>query len=165
MSEPAKVLSVRCISHVPLSLTLVSAVTRAEDHANVCALRSQGGQGRAQIKTNTPQYHFHIYTCARGNGEGGGGGPLLCKCTGRVCGEVQTLLAHPVWDSLSCVFCPKLLNTHMQRHTQQTCARRLIMPYVRHDGEVRRERAQKTRTGAHLFGWVETPSQAGGLTW
>lgn len=76
---------------------------------------------------------------------------LLCKCTGRVCGEVKTLLAHPVWDSLSCVFCPKLLNTHMQRRTQQTCGPRLIVPYARHYAEVRCEHVREIGTGARLF--------------
>lgn len=69
-----------------------------------------------------------------------------------MCGEVKTLLAHPVWDSLSCVFCPKLLNTHMQRRAQQTCGPRLIVPYARRYAGVRGEGVLEMGTGAHLFG-------------
>lgn len=41
---------------------------------------------------------------------------LLYECTGRACGEVKTLRAHPVWDCLCPVVVP-LTPKHTQIHT------------------------------------------------
>ena len=84
---------------------------------------------------------------------------LLYECTGRVCGEVKTSRAHPVWDSPCPVLVPlipkhRLTHTHTHTHKEThwcTFTLRLIIPYVltvcwsalwTHAGG---------RTGAHLL--------------
>lgn len=45
---------------------------------------------------------------------------LLYECTGRACGEVKTLRAHPVWDSpcpVVCALTPKHTLIHAGRYT------------------------------------------------
>lgn len=121
------------------------SVHRAEDQANVSALFDRAGRKSRQRHPNITFIFTRVHVLK------GKKGLLLCKCTGRVCGEVQTFLAHPVWDSLSCIFCPKLLSTHMQRRAQQTCGPCLITPYAPRYAGVRRERTREIRTGAHLF--------------
>lgn len=158
-SEPAKVFSICCISHFTFSLTLLSGVTgqSTEQRIKLTFVQYLNNRDRAgyESRPTQPQITF-ILRCMRvcvlsDLSKRNKKYLLLCKCTGRVCGEVKTLLAHPVWDSLSCVFCPKPLNTHMQRRARQTCGPWLIMPYARHYAEVRCKPVQEMGTGAHLF--------------
>lgn len=58
---------------------------------------------------------------------------LLYECTGRVCGEVKTLRAHPVWDGLCPVACALNFFTHRYKQTNThrfTFTLWIIIPYV-----------------------------------
>lgn len=118
VSEPAKVFSICCISHFTFSLTLLTGVTEqsTEQRIKLTFVLYFNNCDRAGYKSRLtrPNITFiftRMYVLKKKKGL------LLCKCTGRVCGEVQTLTAHPVWDSLSCVFCPKTLeHTHAETH-------------------------------------------------